>query len=296
MNLVLWILWIIIIVYIWIWIINNAFKHKKFKRSISLNIFVLSLILVTFLYFYKDILIFFGLGKLYLLENNTRKTIGSFIIYCLSFVILLTTSFGNIKKKKSIKFIVIALLLFVWIWIWWAIMWINMLVMYYLVSSYAEEILKFSIWQNIFLEKQDIDSTSINQTKHVDTKRQWVDLIFFAIVAWLWFSVIENLFYLVVTYFNDGGGIAMSIWRSIFATLLHVVATGLIAFFVVKKQNNKTNIIKILIWILAWFWLHWLYNLSLFYEVKIFTIIILIICYFILSFLLFKSDLVYKNK
>ncbi len=295
MNLVWWILWIIIVVYIWIWIINNAFKNKKFKWGISINIFVLSLLLVTFLYFYKDILILFGLENLYLLEDNTWKTIWSFVIYCLSFIILLTSSFGNIKKKRSIKFISIALLLFLGIWLGWAIMWVNILVMYYLVSSYAEEILKFSVWQNIYLEKQDVD-----KSRQINNKAQYTDLIFFAIVAWLWFSVIENIFYLIVTYISDGGGIMLSVWRSIFATLLHVVATGLIAFFVVQKWNktklNKTNIFKISIWILSGFALHGLYNLSLFYEITILTVLILIACYFILSFLLFKSDLVYKKK
>ncbi len=305
MNLVWWILWIIIILYIWVWIINNAFKNKKFKRGISLNIFVLSLLLVTFLYFYKDILIFVWLENLYLLEDNTRKTIWSFVIYCLSFIILLTVWSGNIWKKRSIKFIIISLLLFLGIWLWWAIMWINMLVMYYLVSSYAEEILKFSIWQNMFLKKQN-NNTEINIESYtdvdrpIDTKRQHTDLIFFAIVAWLWFSVIENIFYLIVTYIWDGGTIILSVSRSIFATLLHVVATGLIAFFIVKNGNktklNKTNIFKIWLGILSGFALHGLYNLSLFYESKIITILILIICYFILTFLLFKSDLVYKKK
>jgi hypothetical protein len=165
--------------------------------------------------------------------------------------------------------------------------------MYYLVSSYAEEILKFSVWQNIFLKKQPIDSD-------IDTKWQYTDLIFFAIVAWLWFSVIENLFYLIATYLWDDGTIMLSVWRSIFATLLHMVATGLIAFFIVQKRNNiknnKWNIFKIAIWILSGFALHGLYNLSLFYGSKIATISILIVCYFILSFLLFNSDLVYKKK
>ena len=297
MNLVWWILWIIVIVYIWIWIINNAFKNKKFKRNISLNIFVLSFVLVAFLYFYKDILTFFGREDLYILENNTWKTIGSFAVYCLSFIILLATSFRNIKKKRSIKFIIIALLLFLSIGIGWSMMWINILVMYYLVSSYAEEILKFSIWQNVFLEKNQTDNSTNNQETQLDKKRQIADLIFFAIVAGLGFSVIENIFYLVVNYFSDSGGVIMTVWRSIFATLLHVVATGLIAFFVIKKSKwNSSSWLQISIGILAGFILHGVYNLSLYYNIKIVTIAILIACYFILTYLLFNSDLVYKKK
>jgi len=66
---------ILIIVYVRIWVINNSFKNKKFKRNLSFNIFILSLILVGFLYFYKDILIFFSVENLYLTQDNTRKAV-----------------------------------------------------------------------------------------------------------------------------------------------------------------------------------------------------------------------------
>jgi hypothetical protein len=33
----------------------------------------------------------------------------------------------------------------------------------------------------------------------------------------------------------------ITLGRSVFATLLHIVATGLIAFFVIKKSENKKN-------------------------------------------------------
>ncbi|MCK9466751.1 MAG: PrsW family intramembrane metalloprotease [Candidatus Absconditabacterales bacterium] len=288
---------IIVIVYIRIRIINKAFKNKNFKRHLSFNIFILSIFLVTFLYFYKDLLIFFNLEHLYLLEGNHWKNILSFVFYCLAFIILLTSSFGNITKKSSFKFIFIALILFLGIGIGGSIMGINLLFMYYIISSYAEEILKFSVGQNVFLEKQSIDknlSTS-KSTKKLTLKK--IDLIFFAIVAGLGFSVIENVFYLVVSYFSKGGNVLMNVGRSIFATLLHVVATGLVAFFIAKKHDNKgKDLLKYFVGILAGFALHGIYNLSLFYNIKIITIIILISCYFILSYLLFNSDLIYQKK
>lgn len=297
MQLFWWIIWIIVIVYVRIWIINNSFKNRNFKWHLSFNIFILSLFLVAFLYFYKDILIFFKLENLYLLENNTRKNVLSFVFYCFTFIIFLTLSFGNINKKSSFKFISIALILFLWIGLWWSIMWINILFMYYLISSYAEEILKFSIWQNVFLEKKEVDSHVDMSNTNSNNLLSKADLIFFAIIAWLGFSVIENIFYLVVLYFSDWKGILMSVGRSIFATLLHIVATGLIAFFIIKKHENKNkNILKYLVWILCGFGLHGIYNLSLFYNIKIVTIVILIVCYFILSYLLFNSDLIYQKK
>ncbi|HRX63662.1 MAG TPA: PrsW family glutamic-type intramembrane protease [Candidatus Absconditabacterales bacterium] len=284
MNLALGILGIIVIVYVRVWIINNAFKNKKIRFEVGLNIFVLSAILVAFLYFYKDILSLVGLEKLYILQDNNWKNIISFIIYCFSFVVLLGLSFGNIIKKKSIKFLLVSLLLFVGIGIGGSIMGINIMIMYYIISSYAEEFLKYSIGQNIYMEKEK---------KNNNVKIKNTDLIFFAIIAGLGFSVIENIFYLVVSYIGENTGLVMTIGRSIFATLLHVVATGLIAFFVVK---NKRNFLKITVGILSGFGVHAAYNLSLYFEIKILTIVVLVVCYFILSYLLFKSDLVYKKK
>lgn len=283
----LWILSIVVIVYVRIWIINNSFKDKSFKIELSLNVFFLSTVLVCFLFFYKDLLTFFWWENLYILNDNSWKNILSFVFYCLSFIVILSFSFGNSQKNRAIQFVMVSILLFLGIGFGGSIMWINILFMYYLSSSYAEEILKFSIWQNLFLNK------NIDKNPNLNLR----DLIFFAVLAGLWFSVVENIFYLVVNYITENKWVLLSIGRSIFSTLIHVVATWLIAFFVMINKNNKKKYrISIFVWILSGFILHAVYNLSLFYNIKILTIIILILCYFILSFLLFNSDIVYQKK
>ena len=284
MKIFRWILSIIITLYIRIWIIHNSFKQKKITTKTSIFIFILSLVLVSFLYFYKDILGLIGLKNLYFSDNLTRSTICLFIFYCLSFLILITVWLRNTKDQKNWKFIIVAILLFVWIWLWWIITGINTLIMYYLISCYAEEILKFSVWENTFL----------NTTK--SDKYNPTDLILFAIIAALWFSVIENIFYLIVLNVWWEWNIFTSIWRSIFTTLLHIVTTWLIAFFITKKENNIKYWLKCLIWIICWFALHGCYNLCLAYWYKFFTIIILVVCYFILTYLLFNSDSLYKKE
>lgn len=288
MKIFRWIVWTIIAIYIRIWIINNSFKWQKSKLRTTILIFIVSLFVVAFLYFYKDILEKFGLWNLALSENITIKAIFSFVFYCVSFLVLTASFFGNIKKKLNLNFIFVALLLFVWIWIWWLLVWINTMIIYYLVSCYAEEILKFSTWENVL--------QTYEKKWKLDSKWFW-NLVFFAILSGLWFSAVENIFYLVVLALNWDLSTFVIFWRSIFTTLLHVVATWLIAFFVIKKDKNKIKYrLKCLIWILAWFWLHALYNLSLNYNYTIFTILILIVCYFILTYLLFNSDLIYMEK
>lgn len=287
MKIFWWILWTILAIYMRIWIINNSFKNKKYKFKTVFLIFMISAITVMFLYFYKDILEKIGLWSLSLPENITAKTIFSFIFYCVSFLIIIALFLWNIKKKSSINFIVVALLLFIWIWIGWVLVWINTMIIYYLVSCYAEEILKFSTWENV-LQKYE-------QKESVEKKNFW-NLIFFAILSGLWFSAIENVLYVIVLAVWWDVSIFVLLSRSVFTTLLHIVATGLIAFFLIKKDKNKLKYrLRCLIWILAWFWLHALYNLSLNYGHKILTILIIIICYFILTYLLINSDLIYKD-
>lgn len=287
MKIFWWILWTILAIYMRIWIINNSFKNKKYKFKTVFLIFLISAITVVFLYFYKDILEKIGLWSLSLPENITSKTIFSFIFYCVSFLILIALFLWNIKKKSSINFIVVALLLFIWIWVGWVLVWINTMLIYYLVSCYAEEILKFSTWENVLQKYEKKESVE---------KRDFWNLIFFAILSGLWFSAVENILYLIVLAAWWDASIFTLLSRSIFTTLLHIVATWLIAFFLIKKDKNKLKYwLRCLIWILAWFLLHSLYNLSLNYGYKILTILIIIACYFILTYLLINSDLIYKD-
>ena len=288
MKIFWWILWTILAIYMRIWIINNSFKNKKYKFKTVFLIFLISAITVVFLYFYKDILGKIGLWNLLLPENITAKTIFSFIFYCVSFLILIALFLWNIKRKSSINFIVVALLLFIWIWIGWVLVWINTMIIYYLVSCYAEEILKFSTWENVLQTYEKKES--------VETKNFW-NLIFFAILSGLWFSAVENILYLIVLAAGWDASIFLLLSRSIFTTLLHIVATGLIAFFVIKKDNSKIKYrSRCLIWIICWFGLHALYNLSLNYGYTVLTILILLWCYFILTYLLVNSDMIYQSE
>lgn len=287
MKIFWWILWTILAIYMWIWIINNSFKNKKYKFKTVFLIFLISAITVVFLYFYKDILEKIGLWNLSLSENITAKTVFSFIFYCVSFLVLIALFLWNIKKKSSINFIVVALLLFIWIWVGWVLVGINTMIIYYLVSCYAEEILKFSTWENVLQKYEQKESVE---------KRDFWNLVFFAILSGLWFSAVENILYLIVLAAGWDASIFTLLSRSIFTTLLHIVATGLIAFFLIKKDKNKLKYwLRCLIWILAWFLLHSLYNLSLNYGYTALTILIIVLCYFILTYLLFNSDLIYKD-
>jgi RsiW-degrading membrane proteinase PrsW (M82 family) len=59
--------------------------------------------------------------------------------------------------------------------------------------------------------KENLKSKKEDNNKKKNNKRNRTDLIFFAIIAGLGFSVIENLFYLIVHYFKGDGALALSV-------------------------------------------------------------------------------------
>lgn len=275
MWLIISILSLLLISYMRIRFISNSFSDNKTKIRKSISIIIFSIIIVSALFYYKNILNLLNLEDLYFLKNITYKTIISFVIYCLAFIIIINSFFKWLKNKKNINLAIIGSLLIASIGLAWNVLWINILIMSYIISVYWEEILKFSLGQNLSLKNNK-------------------NLIFFAILSWFGFSLIENIFYIINQYMVNSEQIfKLTLSRWIFTTLIHVVATGTIALLISRRQKN--SIAWIIIWLLWGVSIHSLYNLSLAYNSIIFVIIIVVACYIILTNLLFKSDIIYKN-
>lgn len=281
----------LIIVYAWIWLITNVFVDKKIKRTISLKIFIVGLFMVWSLFIYKYVLHNFWLDNIYFENSIWIQSIWIFILYCIWFVTLISLIYKNIAKNTIWLSIILWFLLFVGIGYGGYIIWITSVLMYYFIAAYAEEIMKFIAWENIY-------------------EREWKnnsDLLFFCILVWLGFAIIENLFYLWSNIFNTQVNLMwLSIWRWLVSSLLHVISTWIIAYIVMKwlhkKIKNWTHsrylgfVLFVSLWMILWFALHSLYNLSLFYNWKFISIPIIILWYFVFNFLMFKSDKIYlKN-
>jgi hypothetical protein len=279
---------ILIVIYARIWLINSVFVDKKIKINLTWKIFLMGLFMVTSLFIYKYFLGYLWLENIYFANILSIKSIWLFIIYCLFFVILNSLIYKNITIKKIWQAIVLWIVLFIWIWYGWYIIWITTVLMYYFLAAYAEEIIKFIAGENIYEKEWKNNS----------------DLIFFCILVWLAFAIVENIFYLWWNIFNpEVNLIWLSIWRWLVSSMLHVITTGIIAFFVMKwlNKNNKNPDNKLGLWyilfvfagIVVWFGIHSIYNLSLFYDWKFISIPIIVLWYFVFSFLMFKSDKIY---
>lgn len=274
----------IIVIYVWIWILNEVFPDKKSKYWVSIKILLISLLLVAWLFFYKNILGRFGMSELDLNNNITEKSIWLFILYCMTFLVFIGLVSGNIGKKNFLNILWVGLVIFAGIGYGGYLTGINMIVMYYLLAAYAEEILKFWNGDSSFLGMKRTNKS---------------DLIFFCILAGLGFSIVENILYLWVGFLNQWISLVwLSIWRWVIGSLLHVVTTGLVALVVMKSlgEHRWKFVLSMIAWILVWFGVHALYNISLVNWWNFVSIPLIIISFFVLSYLLFRSDLLFENK
>ena len=279
----------ILLWYFWIWLIQHIFAKQQ--RKISRKLFGTSFLLVGSLLAFNYIIraIFPGLEAI---QDGTLSLSrwGYFLLYCgLIFLFLILLNWN--WKKKQIRFLfLIWMILFAVVGFFGIKTWISATVIYYLVLAYSEEFLK--IWAT---------ENEVTKTEFYSS-----DLLFFSIFIALGFSIIENLFYLWSEIISaDQEWIwGLVFGRGIFTSLLHFIATGLIALVLyrlyqqqsLKDLNIWQKIWRIVVAILVWVLIHRWYNLSV-QHMNIFIYIILVFGgYFLLTYILFLSDSLYKNK
>ncbi len=279
----------ILLWYFWIWLIQHIFA--KSQRKISWKLFWTSFLLVWSLLAFNFIIeaIFPDLKAIY----DEKLSFGwrvLFLLYCgLIFIFLILLKWN--WRKKQIRFLfLIWMILFAVVWIFGLTVWISATVLYYLVLAYSEELLK--IWAT----ENEVSKTDFYSS----------DLLFFSIFIALGFSIIENLFYLGSEIFSSNPewiwGMVFGRW--IFTSLLHFIATGLIALLMyklyqqqyLKDLNIWQKIWRIAVAILIWVLIHRWYNLSVQHMNLLIYIILVFGGYFLLTYLLFLSDSLYLQK
>ena len=324
MNIVRPIITSILLVYVRIRIINTIFSQYKIKIWITLKVFGLAIIIVGSLFAYTYLLWFIGQQKLALTNIIDTKSLLLFVVYCTIFTILVTVFF-TLRHKKNTKlpegfyyvkgiptsldastlnemqkleiskavwyknqYKRIAQILLIWSIFFVALAYggflagINTLILYYLVSAYAEEYMKYSGGNNLFLASKEPNESN---------------LIFFCILVWLWFSAVENILYIINTLINHENINIMNmlIGRGLVSTLIHIVSTSLIAFIMIKTKRTNSIIMPVILGIIGGFWLHSLYNISLQYNLSYITIPMVILAFFLMTYLTFQSDIIYSS-
>lgn len=244
---------------------------------------ILSIILVASLFAFAQLLSYQGINV-----ESWLSRIRSFILYsCLLFLFLLFWHWQ--RNNKKIWFLAAIWLILLWIvWILglqYGLQWVLLL----LIWAYVEEFIK--IWASeTTIKKEDFHSS---------------DIITFAVLTALWFSIVENVIYVVLNVIlqSDTSIFALFLGRWIFSSSIHMIATGLIALMLFKLyQNTKSTDLPVrkqigrIVWcMILGVWVHFFYNISLEYDRKWVYWLVVIWGYFLLSYLLFLSDRLYKT-
>ena len=279
----------ILLWYFRIWLIQHIFAKQQ--RKISRKLFWTSLFIVWSLLAFNYIIkaIFPGIQAIQEWTMSLSRW-GYFLLYCgLIFLFLILLNW-NWRKKQIWFLFAIWMILFAVVGFFGLKVWISATVLYYFILAYSEELLK--IWAT---------ENEVSKTEFYSS-----DLLFFSIFIALWFSIIENFFYLWSEIFSSN---QEWIWwlvfgRWIFTSLLHFIATGLIALLLYKLYQQKPlenlkiwqKIWRIVFAILIWVLIHWWYNLSVQHMNLLIYIVLVFAGYFLLTYLLFLSDSLYKSK
>ena len=279
----------ILLWYFWIWLIQHIFAKQQ--RQLSRKLFGTSFLLVGSLFAFNYIIRYF-FPWLEAIQDGTMSLSWwmLFLLYC-SLIFVFLILLNQNRKEKKIRFLFwVWIILFAVVWIFGLMVWISATVLYYLVLAYSEEFLK--IWAT---------ENEVNKTNFYSS-----DLLFFSIFIALGFSIIENLFYLwsEILSTNQDWIWGLVFGRWIFTSLLHFIATGLIALVLYKLYQQQAlkdlttwqKIWRIAVAILIWVLIHRWYNLSVQHINLLIYIILVFGGYFLLTYLLFLSDSLYLKK
>ena len=279
----------ILLWYFWIWLIQHIFAKQQ--RKISRKLFWTSFVLVGSLLAFNFIIDAISPNLQAIQDQELSSSRWSlFLLYCgLIFIFLILLSW-NWRKKQIWFLFLVWMILFAVVGFFGLKVGISATVLYYFVLAYSEEFLK--IWAT----ENEVSKTAFYSS----------DLLFFSIFIALGFSIIENLFYLGNEIFsNDPEWLwGMVFWRWIFTSLLHFIATGLIALILYKLYQQESlkdleiwqKIWRIIVAILIWVLIHRWYNLSVQHMNLLIYIILVFGGYFLLTYLLFLSDSLYMKK
>ncbi|MDR0282099.1 MAG: PrsW family intramembrane metalloprotease [Candidatus Peribacteria bacterium] len=167
---------------------------------------------------------------------------------------------------------------------------IQAVLVYYFVSAYAEEFLKIGASEN-----------ATNKTDFYSS-----DILSFSLLLALGFSIVENVFYVGQQVFSleTTSLFSLVFGRGIFSSLIHIVSTGLIALLLYKLYQRVTlqqispikKIIRVIFCLLMGVALHLLYNYLLNFSQFWVYLVVVIGGYYLLSYILFLSDSLYRGE
>ncbi len=266
-----------VILRFWIWLLNQLFSSRSSKQKFSLKSLGFGALLVVFLYLYKYVLVRIGREHLLFVQNFSSSALWIFLGYILLFTFFLLPLFQNFRKIPLWMQWIVGAISFLLIGMVGIKSGIQTTIMYFIILSYAEELLKISL--------------SSNQTARL-TQQSYSKLLFFSLSIGLAFALLENLLSLIVQK-----EVGILIGRGIFSVMLHLVATGTIALIIIRTNHTQIPLIlRFFFALLVGTLIHGMFNFALAQQLSWLSILLLIGSGIWMSYLLFNTDELYEKQ
>ena len=279
------ILWLLIslfiLIWFWSWFLNQVFSCLSTEKISKWILLLRGGVLVLVLFGYEKLLPLLGLDHslLFLRENITLWSTANFLVYSLLIVIGITFIFKQIKNKKIWIQILVGCLVLIGLTFIGTTLRSSTLILYTLLAASVEELFKFTLGHN-----QSESSKKINPSS----------LLLFSLLIGFSFSIAENLLAFLLQLVQWSSiTTGMLVWRGLVTAFIHIVATGSIAFIIMKYRNIG------LFWryifaLLLGFSIHSIYNLSLEAGLSFVSILLAVAGGIALSYLIFHLDELYE--
>jgi len=262
----------------WLWLYRNAFWIQINKKLIFLTLFVWWIAAWSILLFPKIAEHFHFLS----FTNNdyNYKVLFTFMLYLNLLVLILNL----ILKKFSFQqlfnlffFNIFFIFLYFILWKFNLDIDIQSIVFYYLFVAYGEEFIKSQLAFSI--------NNKIGNLKS--------DLLLYHILVAIWFAFWENIVYLTwwITWTTFISILFWWIWIVVLRWVLwfwaHTFYSSIIGMW------NILWSFMIFIWILLAMWIHYSYDMSLYFNYKIIIPIFIVFMYAWISYMFYKLDRIY---
>ncbi len=276
-------LWIVItlilLVWVWIWFFNRAFSHIEKSIKWKFLLWWVLLVFVLFLYDFSFDYIWLDRSNFYIRDVFNIQSVSLFIAYWIAVLILITLLFKNIKNKNLILEIWVALLSLVILSLFWWGFWFTVLILYYILAAFTEEIFKFTVSNN------QVESSWLHKISF---------LLFLSVLMWLSFSIAENVFSFIIQFVHWDITVWFILGRWVIASLIHCVSTWLIALMLLTIKKWWL-IFKYFVALLLWAFVHIVYNIAIVNNITWIVFVLVIFSLVALSYLFFNMDEIYDN-
>ena len=263
----------------WIRILNQLFSQLKFEVKWKSLLWWALLVWALALYDWLFDAIWVDKWLFYLRDVFNFNSVSLFIVYWLIVLVFITLLFRNIKNKKLLLEILVAILSLIILSFFWWKLWLTVLVLYYVLAAFTEEMFKFTVSNNQ-LQRSEESKISL--------------LLFLSVIIWLSFSIFENIYSFGLQFLNWWLTVWFILGRGVIAALIHCVSTWAIAV-ILMKMKKWWLVLRYFVALLLGSLIHISYNLAVVNDYTWVIFLLVVFALIFLSYLFFYMDEIYSK-